>query len=977
MCFTLLYILCTLLSYSQGRDEYLPPSPISAQINKYIEIPVDISSGLPDISIPLHVISSKGINIPISLNYHSSGIKLGQSDGNVGLGWSLSCDYRVSRNIYGLPDSKYIEFSSSLNRHLAGNQDSHLSRFHYKTPRTPFPDENMPTRNGGALDGEYDQFYFQYPNYSGKFILTNRSGYQMVAVEITHSNNRIEIGETTSSSGITGIFIHDDNGNKYSFGYKNLLNGMTPPIETLNTQGVNAITAWGLNEIKTKYGKSINFEYDMGNIRTKYFPQYTLSVKQPAYTGVFQHPENYWDYYPQEQYNTDNYNVFNLKRIVSEFEVVNIEYENQQSNKKIKTIEINNIHSGELKKKIDFFYAQKYVFPEGYIFLDSIVVRSSDNIHNEVFRFTYYDKNIDLNNKYFIQDQWGFIKVSSNRNGMLHDELGNDYAQDQYSYNSFPYNIPANTLKMRYRHDIFDNKYENDNPWIFSLKTIKYPTGGITEFRYEHNKIANYKLTGYSGGIRIKSISFFDGADKYNSQSFSHSKNYFYGKNKSGFGFVEYNITENDFREEFITQYHLNEPVFSRNVFYSSSILSELQSKTFYEEVTEKSVDFNFNSMGEVLSVFSNLRSNTFTKFPVNVQQWETPFYNTDGLYYTSQYRDWIKPTVKAKFYFDNNGILKRKENYFYEVPYTWEYDGAKVRAYVKPKYEYVNSSINNSYPAESYFRSGEYSISVGKHLLKELRVVNYLNTDSVVNTHNYFYNEHFQKNKEIIQTSGNGEIVRNFLYPIDLTDEDISGLMMYNLRDFNYLLEENESINGIENKRVVNKYSVHNNVIVLDSIKQVLNNDTLNVIAMPIYDTYGNPLEVKKQNLPSTVYLWGYSGQYPVAKIENATYQQVLEVLGGGSTQANINAANSLLNQLNAVSVTDGTIINTIQTLRTQLSNSQIWTYTYKPLVGMSSEIDPRGIKTEYKYDGFQRLKDVLDFEDYYLKTYQYNYRP
>ncbi|MCT1526431.1 hypothetical protein [Sphingobacterium hotanense] len=135
--------------------------------------------------------------------------------------------------------------------------------------------------------------------------------------------------------------------------------------------------------------------------------------------------------------------------------------------------------------------------------------------------------------------------------------------------------------------------------------------------------------------------------------------------------------------------------------------------------------------------------------------------------------------------------------------------------------------------------------------------------------------------------------------------------------------------------------------------------------------DDFGNPLEVKKQNLPSTVYLWGYNGQYPVARIENATYAEVLTALGGGTV------ATTKLTALNAVGVTESTINSTIGSIRSTLTKANVSTYTYTPLVGMKSMTDARGVTEYYEFDGFQRLKEVLDFDRNVLKEYQYHYRP
>ena len=42
-------------------------------------------------------------------------------------------------------------------------------------------------------------------------------------------------------------------------------------------------------------------------------------------------------------------------------------------------------------------------------------------------------------------------------------------------------------------------------------------------------------------------------------------------------------------------------------------------------------------------------------------------------------------------------------------------------------------------------------------------------------------------------------------------------------------------------------------------------------------YDNYGNPTEVRQTDGTTVTYLWGYNGQYPVAKIANATYPEVI----------------------------------------------------------------------------------------------------
>lgn len=136
-------------------------------------------------------------------------------------------------------------------------------------------------------------------------------------------------------------------------------------------------------------------------------------------------------------------------------------------------------------------------------------------------------------------------------------------------------------------------------------------------------------------------------------------------------------------------------------------------------------------------------------------------------------------------------------------------------------------------------------------------------------------------------------------------------------------------------------------------------------------FDNYGNPTEIKKLTAPSTVYVWGYGGQYPIAEIKNATYADILTVL----TQATINNLNST-SQTEASMTT--LIENAITKLRTdsRLSKAMVSSYTYRPLVGMTSKTDARGVTEYYQYDGMQRLKAVLDQVKNVTTSMDYHYR-
>ena len=84
--------------------DFIPKSPEATHIEQYGNLSVNHSTGVPDISIPLHTIEYGDVKIPISISYLATGIKVNDISSSVGLKWMLNAGGQVSRNIIGKAD---------------------------------------------------------------------------------------------------------------------------------------------------------------------------------------------------------------------------------------------------------------------------------------------------------------------------------------------------------------------------------------------------------------------------------------------------------------------------------------------------------------------------------------------------------------------------------------------------------------------------------------------------------------------------------------------------------------------------------------------------------------------------------------------------------------------------------------------------------------------------------------------------------
>ena len=248
----LFILLNSLLSFSQNTEtsgyqleNFAPKSPEAAAFLKYGEYPVDLSTGVPNISIPLYTIDVGDYKLPISLDYHASGIKVNQQSSWVGLGWNLSYGAQIILDTRDAPDEYNPAYFDLPNSNDVSNyiENNPLGYFHSFF------------QNLKQFSWIRDVYNFSSPTASGKFIIDGTSLSEHITVYPPDAF-KVELlgGVTTRRFRITDAY-----GNIYFFDntkeFSQTLQQYQPPLYT---------SAWFVDKIETKNHKLIEFFYEDG-----------------------------------------------------------------------------------------------------------------------------------------------------------------------------------------------------------------------------------------------------------------------------------------------------------------------------------------------------------------------------------------------------------------------------------------------------------------------------------------------------------------------------------------------------------------------------------------------------------------------------------------------------------------------------------------------------------------------------------------
>ena len=991
----------------------VPPSPNVAAIERFGNIPVDYSTGVPDISIPVYTINSGSLQWSLGLSYHAGGIQVDQSASNVGLGWSLTGQGSISVTVMG----------------RVGNPN--LS--------TPDPNNVVPSSDYNFLyeagDGNYDSepdiYNYNFAGRSGRFIF-KRDG-SIFAVPYT----------TLKISAISGGFkIVDENGIAYHFTKTETTtmdnSSLQNMVYTSNYYLTKVLSASLTDSIVFTYGPLVGGRQLINN-----FYNYTHTLG----STIDGNSANCSD--PLLEINKPSYSIsqtygtyFQLDRIDFKGGYVDFTHgfdRSDFSGKGLTEIKVydNSVSPNILIKKFGLGLSNFYYNPlntsttDAHLYrlrLDDFKEYSVLDNTAKVYAFSYNSTPIVPVTNYG-QDYWGYNNGNYNNTTLLETQL-----------------VTFNTgFGSSYNIGNANRSFSATNAQGWMLQRITWPTGGKTSFVYEPHQFYNSGIeTG--GGLRIKEVINLDHQDAVVTK-----EEYKYGLTENGVGVlvtplwayrqryreVTFSVGKSSCSGQPAGCRILPSPNISRiycqNAIYPVSRV--LGSTVLYEKVTKYIVDVD-NPAASLMSTYEYdvVPDETFSQWTVN----------NIGVQILSNF--WKNGHIKREAVFRNTSVgreLVSEKNYNYQEQRTGTYNVLKVTNLLAHS-GCQDRNLNGLYTYCSWYA---YPVKTGIRKLVQITQKQYGFNQAPITTVTdleYSSTAHdFQTKSTTIDSRGLSR-ARLYKYANDFVAAGNVYEAMALRNIIKPVIEEKYQINNIDQYLTKTNYSfnwfVDKHLIAVDNVQTQKTGFSLESrLRYYKYDDAGNPLEFAKENDIKQAIIWNYQNRFPVAQITNSDYSSsaytsfesdnkgnwaystvptynpdaptgnMTYQFGGSIIKTGLSTASSYIvsywKKAGTVTVngsygsdmrifngwvyTEHVITNPpsgqvtvsgsagtlIDELRLYPSSAQMTTRSYNPLVGVIDETDVSSKTTFYVYDPFQRLGQIKDFNKNIIKSFCYNY--
>lgn len=518
--FTLFFLFFTLSVslYSQSVSTFspktnnIPSSPEAALLGRFGDIPVGNYTGVANVSIPIYTIKESGIEIPINLKYHSSGVKVADEATWVGLGWDLSPGGAIIHEVRGKSDHQetignrlydmpgYENFKNYFYTFASGKHTFRNQRGSALNNSCFEKDNNISDYNGYDSvevlykllegSGQPDIYNYDFAGYSGKFYIHPEN--QQIILLDKKENITFE-----RLSDLTWLAKTQD-GNVFKFGIiENADGGIDNEYKG---------RTYKLSNITCNNGKTINFNYiDEKHLQYKAVEYKCLfCLDNDGFTNSFSYINPYQYKKTLSKITTSDAIIdFNLEdREDIKSEIINTKA------KRLKSIDITSLVTNKKTKSYDFVYSYFSYSTIGMPYYETSLNSYTNNNNSylgkrlklDFVKEIGYDTNgVRITTKPAYNFEYDLNNIMPLKNSCAVDFWGyyngenNDKLLPNLDYFDYPYDARYQNLNNLFSYNYTGaNRYTNN---IFAgtnmLKKITYPTSGSTEFEYEPNSFTN------------------------------------------------------------------------------------------------------------------------------------------------------------------------------------------------------------------------------------------------------------------------------------------------------------------------------------------------------------------------------------------------------------------------------------------------------------------------------------------------------
>jgi hypothetical protein len=978
----LIILLIGILYHAQNLtnvmvDKGITPSASVAALGKYGDRSGIDNKGKYNTSIDILNLKTGNLKYDLGISYSSNGLKLNDWGGRIGLLWSDNFTSSIYRTVRGLPD----EFSQKVGNLPIADYSQYLSTLEQMSTAV----ENNYT---AGIDGESDIYDYNIFGLSGSFIIVNGEVLQI---------NYTEKLKIEYSSNLSSFTITLKNGNKYYYGVNNNIEYTT--YDTVCSEEYapppKQKTAWFLTRMENTDASSfINFTYANAYANYTEDKSQTLTIKNKKYPGdqVANYYGNEWNYMftNSECTRTKVSDTKYLTTVTSPDFILNFSYFNRKDNpsewllNKIDLTANNNVLVNTIK--FDYFKYGDNLTETLYgntirYFLRKLTIGKAEDKN---YYFTYENPAALPTRFVYSQDLNGVYNGYSNTSLLPAEYVVKMLHLFAVVNPQTEYSIPPIQTGIRTSH-FPESSYG-------MLNNIKYPTGGQEKIFYEPNTVikdtTNNIETEYYG-VRTKKVELWSTDNEKITKQYLYNKTHFdslsnkvifdshvssiYPEELDDYGghlSATYNSGAITFIGYHYKYYKINSnKLTGLGVFQGDPIA--------YTDVTEK-IDNRF----------------TVTKYFVVQDVFTQPILGELNSYSQNTHYFWYANNILSRY----NGELKNG-NYNVKKISNW--------SFTFKDYKFTENYI----PARDYepynVPQGDkiFAYSLGRYVIPNRWYNNYKESETIILengskiktdiTNSYFDINNFNNLKTNTTSYSDGNTNKvEYQYAKDLyTTGDLIQKNMVGIPIITTNYHNNVPIS--KSKISFSKYWLgHDKLLPLqqDSVPlDIINtpNESYQTeVRYDHYDAKGNLLQyTTKEGIPVTI-IYGYNQTLPILKVEGISYIGLMDVLGMDDNIVNYN--NLPICQISNTehdSASEELLINALDSIRQSpyLTTTKVTTYTYDPLVGVTSITSPSGIREKYVYDSLSnRLKEVKVLEKapngvYVYKTtkeYKYNYK-